>query len=64
MFPANDDEAAAASIMEILGSLELRQQLAADARLWAERFTVERSVSELVSLYQTCISRYGRQEEG
>lgn len=54
MFPPNNDEVARRMILTILKDEKLREKLSADAKQWAANFSIEKSVNQLVSLYNTC----------
>jgi hypothetical protein len=51
MFPPNDDESAAHNIKAILGDSALRERLAVDARSWAPRYSIQKSVADLTAVY-------------
>ena len=56
MFEPNDYRTAAKHVLRVLANAGLRKRLAADGREWAARFSVERSVEELVSVYERCLA--------
>ena len=56
MFPPNDDAAAQASILRILGEPQLKQNLSYEAREWSTNFSIENSVNQLVYLYNRSLN--------
>lgn len=56
MFPPDDDETASMNIRKILDDPALWEQLSADARPWASRFSIEQSVDKLTSVYEKCLA--------
>jgi glycosyltransferase EpsF len=54
MFPPNNDELACKNILSILENQELRKQLSADARKWANNFSIFSSIKQLAHLYENC----------
>jgi glycosyltransferase involved in cell wall biosynthesis len=52
MFPANDVERASTNVRALLRNGELRITLAAEGRRWSATFSIERSATELASLYE------------
>lgn len=59
MFEPNDHETAARRVLEVLNNQHLSDRLAADGREWASRFSVEKSVARLVSVYEYCLATGG-----
>jgi glycosyltransferase involved in cell wall biosynthesis len=52
MFPPDDDAKAEAALRAILGDPALRARLADEARQWAPRFSIGRSVAHLEAIYR------------
>lgn len=51
MFPPNEDKIARTNILTILNNPELKNKLSKDAQQWADNFAIEKSVSQLASIY-------------
>ncbi len=56
MFEPNDYRTAAKHVLSVLANAGLRERLATDGREWAARFSVDRSVEELISVYERCLA--------
>jgi glycosyltransferase involved in cell wall biosynthesis len=54
MFPPENDEIATTQILKIIDNKELKEKLSADAKQWANSFSISNSVAELASLYKQC----------
>jgi glycosyltransferase involved in cell wall biosynthesis len=60
MFPPNDDEAAAKSIVQILDEQALRERLSLEAKEWAARFSIAESVRALTQVYEEQLEGFHR----
>jgi glycosyltransferase involved in cell wall biosynthesis len=52
LFPPNDDAAACERIDRVLEDRELRQRLSEEAKRWADRFSIARSLESLMRVYE------------